>query len=116
MDQGKIFLGIILIAFYLFSPGNGLAFANHFFHDRGLPVIECSCFTEADKKSRDNPLSEDGAEGDIFDHGCNCSSHIPSVALTPQSAHDLASLLQGGALQLYPNVYIPIFVPPQNLV
>jgi len=116
MKTGKTFLGLILIAIYLFFPGNGLALANHLFHDRGLPLIECSCCAETGGKSTDNPLTENGGESDIFEHGCNCSSHIPSGAQTPQYSNYFACLLPGEAPQSYPKVYIPIFVPPQNLV
>jgi len=116
MKTGKTFLGLILIVLYLFFPGNGLALANHVLHDRGLPLIECSCCAETGKNSTDNPLTEKGGESDIFEHGCNCSSHIPSVAQAPQYSNYFACLLSGEAPQLYPKVYIPIFVPPQNLV
>jgi hypothetical protein len=116
MNTGKTFLGLILIALYLFFPGNGLALANHLFHDRGLPLIECPCCAETGENSTDNPLNENGGEIDIFEQGCNCSSHIPSRALTPEYSNDFACLLPGEAQQLYPKVYIPIFVPPQNLI
>jgi hypothetical protein len=115
MKSGKTFAGLILIAFYIFFPGNGLALANHLFHDWGLPLIECPCCTGTEKNSTDNPLTENGDESDIFEHGCNCSSHLPSGALTPESSNDFACLLPGEAPPLYPMVYISIFVPPQNL-
>jgi hypothetical protein len=116
MKSGKTFAGLILITFYLFFPGYGLALANHFFHDSGLPVIVCPCCSETEKNNTDNPLTGNGGEGDILEDGCNCSSHLPSVALTPTSSNEFACLLPGEATQLYPMVYIPIFVPPQNLV
>jgi hypothetical protein len=116
MKSGKTYLGLILITFYLFFPGNGLALANHFFHDRGLPLIECPCCSETEKNSADNPLSENEGENHVFEHGCNCSSHLPSGAHSPESANDFACLLPGEVPLLYPMIYIPIFVPPQNLV
>jgi hypothetical protein len=116
MKSCKAFLGLILMAVYIFNPGNVLAFANHVFHDKGLPIVECLCCTETEKNSTHNPLSENGDESDLYEHDCNCSSHLPSVALTLTSSNEFACLLPGETTQLYPMVYIPIFVPPQNLV
>ncbi len=116
MNSGKAFISLILITFYLFFPGNGLALANQFLHDRGLPVVECPCSTETDENSSDKPHSEDGAESDLSDHGCNCSCHLPAWPLAPEHPHEIAFRLPYERPQSYPEVYIPIFVPPQNIV
>lgn len=115
MKSGKTLFGVLLIAFYLFFPGNGLALANHFFQDRGLPLIECPCCAETAKNTTDYSFPESGDESDIFEHACNCSCHLPSATQTLVSFKDFACLLPGEAQQLYQEVYFPIFVPPQNL-
>lgn len=116
MKTGKIIFGTILIALYLLFPGNGLALANHFFHDRGLPLIECPCCSETEKDSTDHSLPGSGDENDILDHACSCACHLPSMLQTPILSNALTSLLPGDAQKLYPEIYLPIFVPPQNLV
>jgi hypothetical protein len=116
MKTGKTFPCLILILFYLLFPGNGLAFANHLFQDIGLPVIDSYICTETENNTTDNPVTGNGDECDIIEHGCNCSPHIPSEAQASQYSKYFTQLLSNEAPQLYPNIYIPIFVPPQNLV
>jgi hypothetical protein len=114
-SERKIF-SAILIALYLIFPGNGLAFANHFFHDRGLPVIDCSCCTEKEKNTTDHsfPGSED--VNDTLEHACSCACHLPSRVLSAISPDVFSMLLPGDAQKYCPEIYLPIFVPPQNLV
>jgi hypothetical protein len=116
MKTGKKISALLLIAFYLFFPGNGLALANELLHDRGLPVIACSCFTGTEKNANGHPLTGNAVEGEIFESGCACSSHLTAGVRTPEFSNYVASLLSSEYPQRYPEVYIPIFVPPQKLV
>ncbi|MRR05959.1 MAG: hypothetical protein EG828_03295 [Deltaproteobacteria bacterium] len=116
MKSVKSFFSVILIVFYLFFPGSGLALANHYFHERGLPVIDCSCCTETEKNSADHPLPGSGDRNDFLEHACSCGCHLPSRVHNPIFPNALTALLPGDAQKFYPDIYLPIFVPPQNLI
>jgi len=114
MNSYRTYLGLLLIAFYLIFPGNGLAFVNHIFHDRGLPEIDCPCRGETERHAA-HPL--DGNEDD--DAGtrameCACSSHIPLTNDLPEHDRISARVPIGKPLNFPAEIYLPIFVPPQN--
>ncbi len=115
MKPGKTFLSAVLILFYLLVPGKGMAIVSHGFYDRGLSLIECPCCAETGKNSAGTSLPGGGDDLDIFEHGCDCSCHLPSRPNPPAHPDDAVLFMPDDAPLSYPEVYIPIFVPPQNL-
>ena len=114
MNSGRTYFSFVLIAFYLFFPGNGLGYVNHLFHDNGLPEIECLCCSET-KEHTEQPSGGHGDDSGMQDSGCACASHIPLEQCTPVHTLDVSRLPLFEKMQFPPHMYYPIFVPPRNL-
>jgi len=110
----KTFICILLTSLYLFFPGNGLAFVNHIFHDRGLPEIECTCDSQTERHA-DYPQSDHGDQSIISDTDCPCANHLPRNASAFEHSVSIGSTSFSEKVRFVPEVYYPIIVPPQNL-
>lgn len=114
MKSGKTFLCIFLTAIYFFFPGNALAFVNHIFHDKGLPEIDCLCCSETEQHA-EHPLNDRGDDAGTQNLDCTCSSHIPLNRTPLEHNQTVTSIPLCEPLFSFPEMYYPIFVPPQNL-
>lgn len=113
MKSGNTFLSIFVMALYLFFPGNGLVFANHHFHDRGLPEIDCPCCGETAQHAG-HPGDGGVDDGCVHASDCACSSHIP-LSRTPLEYDRIAVRVPfREPLFSITEVYYPIFVPPRT--
>lgn len=113
MKLGKTFLCVFLMSLYLFFPGNGLAFVNHMFHDRGLPEIECTCDSETERHAG-HPLSDHNDQSSIPDTDCPCANHLPIHRPTLVHSVIFSRLSFLEKVNFVPELYYPIIVPPQN--
>jgi hypothetical protein len=112
MKSGKTFICIVLTAIYLFFPGNGLAFVNHIFHDKGLPEIDCPCCSKTERHT-ENPLSGHNDECGAQNMGCACISHIPLTRYSLESDQNAVLLPLRDPLYFLTEMYYPIFIPPK---
>lgn len=116
MKPAQTFVATILIAVYLFFPGKGLAVAAHFVGESGFRPSECACCAETDDHSDAAPLAGTEGFGDLLEDDCSCWSHVPARTQSLGRNLEFAVILPFEAPHLCPEVYIPIFVPPQNPV
>lgn len=114
MKLGKTFLCIILTSLYLFFPGNGLAFVNHLFHDKGLPEIECTCDSETEQHAG-HPLDDHDDRPGIPDTHCSCANHMPKNTSALEYKAVICNVSFFEKVRSVPELYYPILVPPQNL-
>ncbi|MRR06126.1 MAG: hypothetical protein EG828_04155 [Deltaproteobacteria bacterium] len=114
MKSGKTFFCIVLTAFYLLFPGNGLAFVNHILHDRGLQEIDCPCCSENERQAG-HPMNGDDENSCVQNIGCACISHIPINNYPLESDQNIAGFPLCEPLFFLSEMYYPIFIPPKIL-
>lgn len=114
MKLCKTFLCILLTSLYLFFPGNGLAFVNHIFHDKGLPEIECTCDSQTERHA-DHPQSDHDDRSSNSDTDCPCANHMPKNTNALEYIVSIGNMSFFEKVRSVPEVYYPIIVPPQNL-
>jgi hypothetical protein len=114
MKSGKSFLCIFLLAIYILFPGDGLAFVNHVFHEKGLPEIDCPCCSENERQSG-HPLDEKDDSSNVLDLDCPCLSYLPINSNAFEHCLLTATMQLSEKVHCIPEVYYPIIVPPQNL-
>jgi hypothetical protein len=111
MKSGRTFICIVLAAFYLFFPGNGLAFVNHIFHDRGLPEIDCPCCGQTEQHA--HPLTGTDDDSDAPNMACACISHIPLKRYALESDRSVVRIPLCEPPYFLTEMYYPIFIPPK---
>ena len=114
MKSGKSFLCIFLLSIYILFPGDGLAFVNHVFHEKGLPEIDCPCCSENERQSG-HPLDENDDSSNVLDLDCPCLSYLPVNSNAFEHCLLTATMQLSEKVHCIPEVYYPIIVPPQNL-
>ena len=77
---------------------------------RSCPVIDGAC-------DDSSPVSPDDGQSDHCAAACYCACHLP-VTMQPLQLHHapvMSRLVTGEPFTFLPEVYLPRFIPPQNL-
>jgi hypothetical protein len=107
-------IGTVLIVIYLALPATNFAYATN--QEGGVPSAQAVCSVMAAAPCDDCPCS-DGHGSDCCDSTfCSCACHAPlgqGIQLVYAPVIDTQSFRE--PTWSLPQVYRPIFVPPQNL-
>jgi len=106
-------IATLLIVIYLALPAANLAGAATLGVD--LPSAQDTCSTATTAPCGDCPCSDDQTSGCCDKAFCNCACHVPlsrGLRLTYAPMIAVQSFLE--PYWSLPQVYRPIFVPPQN--
>jgi len=114
LSRHHIIAAVLLIVYLLFpATAHVNAYAQH--HENSVSVVSSSA--PSDVPAKDSPCSGGMHDSGCCDtNSCSCSCHLPLTLNSLQIAYSpLISMQRFSDLSWYlPQVYLTIFIPPQN--
>lgn len=105
----------LLIVLYLALPATNFAYAAT--QEEGVSSVLATCSTAATDLCDDSPCSDGQGSGCCDSTSCNCACHAPlGRCIQLVYAPDIAAQSFQEQSWSLPQVFRPIFVPPQNIV